>query len=52
MILLKAPLFVLVDIIDFLMPQSDRMSDKQAGLCRLVFLLQLFQTKRMYNVSR
>lgn len=43
-----SPLFVLVEIIA---PQQYRMSDKQAGLCRLVFLLQLYKTKRMYNVS-
>ena len=48
MILPVAVLFVLVELP---MPQSDRVSDKLAGICRLVFLLQLYKTKRIYNVS-
>jgi len=44
--------FVLFYLVEILAPQPDRASDKQASICRLVFLLQLFKTKRIYNVSR
>jgi len=42
--IITSVLFYLVAVIA---PQRYRKSGKQAGICRLVFLLQLFKTKRL-----
>lgn len=44
----ESVVYVLAEIIE---PSLYRMSDKQVSTCRLVFLHQLFNTWRIFNVT-